>query len=155
MNEQTEPSPSGTQETTERPRRPDGTFMSKAELESLQHDVKESHSSLVENNKALMRGTHFTDEFFKGMNPLQVNKFLLNYHNETSKNRESVEAEEPSPNTPIIGTPVGSGNPSYHLDQYLNIDPKSRTIEFEAPASEVLFKTKSTEDAKQKWLALR
>lgn len=145
---------------TERPRRPDGSFMTNKEydefvksqrLEQVESRQKESMSHLVDSNKALMRGTGFTEDSFKGMDALAINKFLTNYHDSRQGQAPPEGAPKPSPNTPIIGTPVGSGRREQPIDPFISIDPKKREIEFEAPASLVYGIHSNRQEAKRKW----
>lgn len=122
---------------------------SKEEQKPEQKPQKEkSEETLIKNNRTLMRGTPYDDDFFKGMDPHQVNTFLLNYH---QKQRENSEKEK-EPNGPIIGTPVGSaGDP---IDDYLEIDSRLRKVSFEAPASKVFSKENNRKEAKKQWVRL-
>lgn len=141
-------------EQPSRPRNADGTFMSKTQIEGLEQKAKESFAYLKENNAALMRGTGLTTDNFEGMNELQINKFLINFHKK--KESEPIPEPEKDSNTPILGTPIGSGRQKYFIDKYLTIDPKEKTIDFEAPASIVMgSKHKTEEEAIKKWLDLR
>ena len=84
----------------------------------------------------------FTDKTFEGMDPKQINKFLVNYHQTKPKN---------TPNTPIVGTPLG-GKGKDPIDDYLKFDAIKKEIEFSAPASVVFGKSKSKEEALRKWV---
>lgn len=106
------------------------------------------NKTLIANNKTLMRGTLFTEKSFQGMSPEQTNKFLLNYHNQKKK---GVSEEEDS-NSPIVGTPVGSGRPKMFIDKFLSMDPKNKKIEFEAPGSVVFGKVKNRKEAENRWV---
>jgi hypothetical protein len=123
--------------------------MSKAEIDRLQKKSKDAYAHLEENNRALMKGTPFNEAYFEGMPQKEINKFLLNYH---KKHEEDAPEPEKEPNTPILGTPVGSGKNRYYLDKFLVMDPKERTIDFEAPASVVFEHHKNKEEATKKWL---
>lgn len=140
-------------EQKSRPRNKDGTFMSQTQIDKLEQKSKDAYAHLEENNKALMRGTPFNEDYFKGMPPKVVNQFLLNYHNkEAAKPPEEPEKES---NTPILGTPVGSGKAKYYLDNFLTMDPKAREIDFTAPASVVFEQQKNQNEATKKWLDRR
>lgn len=137
---------------SQRPRREDGGFMSNKEyddwiksnkLEKAEAKQKESMEHLKDSNKALMRGTRFTEEHFKGMSPLAINKFLTNFH--------AKEPDAPAPNTPIIGTPIGSGTQKHAIDNYITIDPKERRIDFEAPGSVVFATHPNKNEARKQW----
>ena len=100
------------------------------------------------NNKTLMRGTPFSEKTFQGMTPNAINKFLLNWH----EGRRERGEDTPAPNTPIVGTPVGSGNPKMPIDDFLTMDAKNQKIYFEAKASKVFSKAKNKEEAYNKWV---
>lgn len=144
---------------SQRPRRDDGSFMTNKEydefiksqqLERAESRNKESNSHLIESNKALMKGTRFTEGYFEGMDVMQINKFLTNWH---AKN-DSSESETTS-NTPILGTPVGSGKTTYGIDPFISIDPKRKEINFEAPASLVFATHPNKNEAKKQWSEAR
>lgn len=142
-----------------RPRREDGTFMSKTEIEALEARSIQSDKTISANNKALMRATPFKESNFKGMDDYAINKFLLNYH----KNRESEDTQQEEqarePNQSIIGTPIGSGKDRMFIDKYLTMDPKAHggrgSLDFEAPASIVFAQHKNKIEADKKWLDRR
>ena len=100
-------------------------------------------TSVERNNEVLMKGTLFTEKTFSGMDPQQINKFLVNFHQTKPKN---------TPNSPIVGTPVGSGKKVDPIDKFLKMDPINRRIEFSAPASMVFGKSKNKEEALKTWL---
>lgn len=151
MSEQTSANSTPSEEPKiNRPRRSDGTFMSNTEIEALDKQSKDAFSHLKENNKALMQGTGLDENYFKGMDDLAINKFLLNFHSSKKDEKPSEPVKEP--NTPILGTPIGSGHTKYFIDKYLKIDPKEHTVEFEAPGSVVFAHHKNKEEAEKKWL---
>lgn len=154
MNETETPNSTPDESQANRPRRPDGTFMSKSEVEKLQTENKDAFAHLRENNMALMKGTAFDEAYFDGMSDLQVNKFLLNYHKKQGEQDAKTKSQSTSePNTPILGTPVGSGRARHFIDQFLTMDPKNHIIEFDAPASVVLGgKHENQKEAINKWL---
>lgn len=106
------------------------------------------NKTLNANNKTLMRGTLFTEKTFQGMRPEQINRFLLNYHNQKKKDIP----DEGDSNSPIVGTPVGSGRPKMFIDQFLTMDAKNKKIEFEAPGSIVFGQVKNKKEAENKWV---
>lgn len=143
-------------EKATRPRREDGTFMSKDEITSMKSELakakEENLKYLEEANKALMVGTGLSNDHFKGMNPRQINQFLKNFH-EQKKTEESI-IQEKEPNSPILGTPIGSGRRKALIDDYLKIQIKDGRpdIDFDAPASIVFGKHKNKKEALNKWL---
>ena len=100
-------------------------------------------TSVERNNEVLMKNTLFTEKTFSGMDPQQINKFLVNYHQTKPKG---------TPNSPIIGTPVGSGNAPDPIDAFLKFDGIKKEIEFSAPASLIYGKSKNKEEALKKWV---
>ncbi len=124
--------------------------------EKLKAQKEKSLEVLKKNNASLMHGTPFDEHYFKGMPASEVNNFLVNYKGLKAKEPES----EPShPNTPILGTPVGSGAPQREIDRYISINPESHngrgSIEFSAPASVAFAKHKNQTEALNKWLDLQ
>lgn len=104
-----------------------------------------SDETLSQNNEALMRGTSFTPKDFEGMTAKATNRFLLNF--------KAKQGSKPSsPNTPIVGTPVGSGNPKMKIDDYVSMNASRKEINFDAPASLVLKKHKNKEQAEKYWM---
>ena len=146
--------------TPPKPRKSDGTFLSQAQINKLAAASTGTDTILKDNNKALMHGTSFTDKTFKGMDAQAVNVFLINYHKRVAKDREGTpddaDEEQAAPNTPILGTPIGSGEPKVHIDQYLTMNPKDYggrgSLEFNAPSSEVFAQHKNKNEAEKKWL---
>lgn len=140
-----------------RPRREDGTFMPQVEIDKMKDEIsklrKESKDHLIEKNKALMHGTSFDDKYFKGMNSKQINQFLVNYHKQVKKKTEEAEPEA-EPNTPILGTPIGSGTRKYFIDNYLDMKLKDNRpdINFDCPASIAFAKHENKDEALKKWL---
>jgi len=117
-----------------------------------QPKTKTSNETMKANNKVLMRGTMFTDKNFAGMSDLQINRFLVNFHNQKKKKPDTTEEDIISGNTPIIGTPVGSGRAKMYIDEFMKIDPKAKKIEFVVPSSIAFGKFKSRKEAKQSWV---
>lgn len=134
-------------------RNEDGSFMSQTKIDKMTEELsklrKQAKDHLAERNKALMQGTNFTDKYFKGMNSKQINQFLNNFH--AQKKKQEPEAE---PNTPILGTPVGSGVQKRFIDKYLSMKLVNNRpeVNFDCPASIVFGKHKNKEEAKLKWL---
>jgi hypothetical protein len=112
-----------------------------------QQKPKVESETLIANNKALMQGTMFTEKNFKGMSQIAINKFLLNF-----RNKKKEEPDEEDSNSPIVGTPVGSGRQKMYIDQFLTMDPKMKRIDFEAPASIVFGQHKNRKEAENKWV---
>ena len=141
-------------EQPNRPRGSDGKFMSQAKVDKMTEELttlrKEAKDHIAERNKALMQGTNFTEKYFKGMSSKQINQFLNNYHKQR-KNEPEPEAE---PNTPILGTPVGSGIQKRFIDKYLTMKLVNNRpeVNFDCPASIVFAKHTNKEEAKNKWL---
>ena len=142
-----------------KPRKSDGTFLSQTQINKLAEASKGTDTILKDNNKALMHGTSFNEKTFKGMDAQAVNVFLINHHKRVAKAREEnpEDDEEPAaPNTPILGTPIGSGEPKVNIDQYLTMNPKEYggrgSLEFNAPSSEVFAQHKNKNEANKKWL---
>ena len=139
-----------------KPRGSDGKFMSQVKVDNMTAELsklrKEAKDHLAERNKALMQGTSFDAKYFKGMNSKQVNQFLNNYHAQKAKEAPELEVE---PNTPILGTPVGSGTAKHLIDDYLTLTIKNGRPElnFDCPASVAFAKHKNQNEAIEKWLA--
>ena len=140
-------------------RNTDGTFMSQGDVTKMKDEItklrKESKDHLAERNKALMQGTNFDDKYFKGMSSKQINQFLNNYHKQRAKEAPDEEEEpEAAPNTPILGTPIGSGKQKRFIDNFLTMKLKDNRpdVNFDCPASIVFAKHKNKEEAKNKWL---
>ena len=135
-----------------------GQFVSNAALEKLKDENsklrKEAKDHLVERNKALMQGTNFDDKYFKGMNTKQINQFLTNFHKENKAREPEPEKEA---NTPILGTPIGSGKSKHFIDKYLNFTMKEGrpVLNFDCPASIAFGKHENKNEALEKWLALQ
>ena len=140
------------------PRGSDGQFMSKESIEKLKEENtklrKEAKDHLIERNKALMQGTNFDDKYFKGMNTNQINTFLNNFH---KQNKENEPEPETAPNTPILGTPIGSGVKKHFIDKYLKFKIKDGRPElnFDCPASIAFGKHNNKNEALNKWLDLQ
>ena len=138
-----------------KPRGTDGKFMSQDKVDKMTEELatlrKQAKDHLAERNKALMQGTNFTDKHFKGMNSKQINQFLNNFHAQRKKETPEPEAE---PNTPILGTPVGSGVQKRFIDKYLSMKLVNNRpeVNFDCPASIVFEKHKNKEEAISKWL---
>lgn len=150
-NEGTTPDPPN----SPRLRNKDGSFMSQEKIDKMNEEVaqlrKQAKDYLVERNKALMQGTNFTEKYFKGMNSKQINQFLNNFHAQKKKDKPEPEAE---PNTPILGTPVGSSKQKTFIDKYLSMKLVNNRpeVNFDCPASIVFEKHKNKEEARLKWL---
>lgn len=137
-----------------RPRREDGTFMSKAEIDTINEERKDRDKYIIENNQVLLRGTGLSKDHFKGMNPRQINKFLLNFHKKKEEEAATQTEAEKEPNTPILGTPIGSGKQIRNIDEFLDIKIKDGRpdITFDCPASIAFGKSKDKKEARNKWL---
>ena len=133
-----------------------GQFMSKEAIEKLKEEnsnlKREAKDHLVQRNKALMQGTKFDDKYFKGMKTKVINQFLVNFH---KQNKENTPEPEIEPNTPIIGTPIGSGKGKHFIDKYLKFSIKNGRpeLDFDCPASVVFGKHENKTEALNKWLA--
>lgn len=142
--------------TPPKPRKSDGTFLSQGQIDKLAATSKGQDIVLKENNKALMKGTSFDDKTFKGMDAQAINVFLINYHKRVAKDKEGEPEEPAAPNSPILGTPIGSGEPKVQIDNYLTMNPKDYggrgSLEFEAPSSIVFAQHKNKNEAEKKWL---
>lgn len=138
-------------------RNTDGSFMSQEDVKKMKDELsklrKDAKDHLAERNKALMQGTNFDDKYFKGMSSKQINQFLNNYHKQRAKD-DPEEEPEAEPNTPILGTPIGSGKSKLFIDKFLTLKLKDNRPElnFDAPASVVFARHKNKEEAKLKWL---
>lgn len=137
-----------------RPRDSTGHYISKEAIEKLKEEnaklKSEAKDHLVERNKALMQGTNFDDKYFKGMNTKQINQFLINFHTENKAREPEPETES---NTPILGTPIGSGKTTHFIDKYLKFHIKDDRPElnFDCPASIAFGKHENKDEAFDKW----
>lgn len=144
--------------TPPKPRGSDGQFMSKEVIEKLKEENsklrKEAKDHLIDRNRALMQGTNFSDKYFKGMNSKQINQFLNNFHKQS---KVDTPEPEPEPNTPILGTPIGSGKQKIYLDNFLKFKMKDDRPELnlDVPASIAFAKHENKNEALEKWLALQ
>jgi hypothetical protein len=137
-------------QTSDTPLRgPDGKFVKRETHDKLKAEIaterKETLDVLHEDNLYLMKATPFDEHYFEGMNSFQINKFLKNYIKNKHKDDAEKPAEEPekkpqSAQGPIIPIPAGTGKTKYFFDEYLTMNPTTRELNLDIPASLVFNK---------------
>jgi hypothetical protein len=58
-------------------------------------------------------------------------------------------------NSPIVGTPVGSGKRRMELDKYLTMDPKMKKINMDIPGSVLFQPFRNKKEAEEYWTGSR